>query len=40
MVLDFGKRLICGLPDEVMANEHVRQAYLGLEDNEQLKEVV
>lgn len=40
MVLDFGKRLICGLPDEVMADEHVRQAYLGLEDNEQLKEVV
>ncbi|GIU27612.1 ABC transporter ATP-binding protein [Shewanella colwelliana] len=39
MVLDFGKKLICGLPDEVMANEHVRQAYLGLDDNEQLQEV-
>lgn len=40
MVLDFGKKLISGLPDEVMANEHVRQAYLGLEENEQLQEVV
>ncbi|MCL1048480.1 ABC transporter ATP-binding protein [Shewanella abyssi] len=39
MVLDFGKKLISGLPDEVMANEHVRQAYLGLDDNEQLQEV-
>ena len=39
MVLDFGKKLICGLPDEVMADEHVRQAYLGLEENEQLQEV-
>lgn len=39
MVLDFGKKLISGLPDEVMANEHVRQAYLGIDDNEQLEEV-
>ncbi|MCL1093394.1 ABC transporter ATP-binding protein [Shewanella kaireitica] len=39
MVLDFGKKLVSGLPDEVMANEHVRQAYLGLDDNEQLQEV-
>ncbi|GIU13420.1 ABC transporter ATP-binding protein [Shewanella sp. MBTL60-007] len=39
MVLDFGKKLVTGLPDEVMANEHVRQAYLGLEENEQLQEV-
>nr|WP_275660466.1 ABC transporter ATP-binding protein [Shewanella sp. Isolate13] len=39
MVLDFGKKLITGLPDEVMADEHVRQAYLGLEENEQLQEV-
>ncbi|RTR32634.1 ABC transporter ATP-binding protein [Shewanella atlantica] len=39
MVLDFGKKLICGLPDEVMADEHVRQAYLGLEEDEQLQEV-
>ena len=33
MVLDFGKKLICGLPDEVMADPHVRSAYLGLEDD-------
>lgn len=39
MVLDFGKKLISGLPDEVMANEHVRQAYLGIDDNEQIQEV-
>ncbi len=39
MVLDFGKKLICGLPEEVMADDHVRQAYLGLEENEQLQEV-
>ncbi len=39
MVLDFGKKLICGLPDEVMANEHVKQAYLGIDENEQLQEV-
>jgi branched-chain amino acid transport system ATP-binding protein len=39
MVLDFGKKLVSGLPDEVMANKHVRQAYLGLDDNEQLQEV-
>ncbi|GGI82604.1 ABC transporter ATP-binding protein [Shewanella gelidii] len=40
MVLDFGKKLISGLPEDVMADEHVRQAYLGLEENEQLQEVV
>jgi len=34
MVLDFGKKLICGLPDEVMADPHVRSAYLGLEDDD------
>ncbi|CAM3891566.1 ABC transporter ATP-binding protein [Shewanella aquimarina] len=39
MVLDFGKKLISGLPEAVMADEHVRQAYLGLEDDEQLQEV-
>ncbi|MBY5921718.1 ABC transporter ATP-binding protein [Ferrimonas balearica] len=37
MVLDFGKKLISGDPDTVMADEHVKRAYLGLED-EQLQE--
>jgi len=34
MVLDFGKKLICGLPDEVMADPHVKRAYLGIEDED------
>jgi branched-chain amino acid transport system ATP-binding protein len=34
MVLDFGKKLISGLPDEVMADPHVKRAYLGIEDDE------
>jgi len=33
MVLDFGKKLISGLPDEVMADPHVKRAYLGIEDD-------
>ncbi|MBY6186456.1 ABC transporter ATP-binding protein [Marinobacter hydrocarbonoclasticus] len=37
MVLDFGKKLISGDPEAVMADEHVKRAYLGLED-EQLQE--
>ncbi|GAB4347865.1 MAG: ABC transporter ATP-binding protein [Oricola sp.] len=29
MVLDFGAKVVDGLPEEVMENEHVKQAYLG-----------
>ena len=32
MVLDFGKKLICGLPHDVMADPYVKRAYLGIED--------
>ncbi|WP_426414622.1 ABC transporter ATP-binding protein [Aestuariirhabdus sp. LZHN29] len=32
MVLDFGKKVAEGTPDEVMANEHVQKAYLGEDD--------
>ncbi len=39
MVLDFGKKLISGDPEMVMADEHVKRAYLGLEDDA-LQEVV
>ena len=33
MVLDFGKKLMSGLPHEVMADPHVKRAYLGIEDD-------
>lgn len=33
MVLDFGRQIALGLPDEVMKNEHVKKAYLGEEDD-------
>ncbi|MCL6415336.1 ABC transporter ATP-binding protein [Aestuariirhabdus sp. Z084] len=33
MVLDFGKKVAEGMPDEVMANEHVQKAYLGEDDS-------
>jgi branched-chain amino acid transport system ATP-binding protein len=37
MVLDFGKKISEGTPEEVLANEHVKRAYLG-EDDELLRE--
>ena len=33
MVLDFGKKIAEGVPSEVLANEHVRRAYLGEVDD-------
>jgi branched-chain amino acid transport system ATP-binding protein len=36
MVLDFGKKISEGSPAEVLANEHVKRAYLG-EDDELLR---
>ena len=38
MVLDFGKKLMSGLPDEVMADPHVKRAYLGIEDDDEVEE--
>lgn len=34
MVLDFGKKLISGLPEEVMNDPQVKRAYLGIDDDE------
>jgi branched-chain amino acid transport system ATP-binding protein len=33
MVLDFGKTIASGLPEEVAANTHVKRAYLGEADD-------
>jgi len=32
IVLDFGRKIADGLPDEIMHNEHVKTAYLGVDD--------
>jgi branched-chain amino acid transport system ATP-binding protein len=34
IVLDFGRKIADGLPDEIMNNEQVKRAYLGVEDDE------
>jgi len=40
MVLDFGKNIAEGLPDEIMSNEYVKRAYLGVDDDDETSEEV
>ncbi len=35
MVLDFGRKIADGLPGEIMGNEQVKRAYLGVEDEDE-----
>ncbi len=35
MVLDFGRKIADGLPGAIMSDEHVKRAYLGVEDEEE-----
>jgi branched-chain amino acid transport system ATP-binding protein len=34
IVLDFGRKIADGLPAQIMDNEHVKRAYLGVDDDE------
>ena len=35
IVLDFGRKIADGLPHEIMSNEHVKRAYLGVDDEDE-----